>query len=100
MPRTCAANSLETLFDADQHIVDLWQDIAQILFVAGLDPVNFENYELEEIITALRETFSTQNSASGRDPAHQFVRGKYNSLVHKLRNDFLYLQISKYGKQL
>ena len=100
MPRTCVANSSETLFDADEHIVNLWQDIAQILFVVGLDPVNFENYEIGEIITALKETFSIINSEIGRDPAYPFVYGQYRSLLHKLRNDFLYLQISKYGKQL
>lgn len=100
MPRSCTANSSEKLFDADKHIVDLWQDIAQILFVVGLDPANFENYELEEIITALMETFSVKNSALGRNPAHPFVYGKYKSSVHRLRNDFLYLKISKYGKQL
>jgi hypothetical protein len=100
MPRSCEANSPETLFDADEHIANLQEDIAQILFVVGLDPANFENYELEEIITALRETFSIRNASIGRDPVYPFVYGQYRSLLHKLRNDFLYLQISKYGKQL
>ncbi len=100
MPRTCVANSPEELFDADEHIVDLWQDIAQILFVVGLDPADFESYELEQIITALQETFSTHNASIGRDPTYPFTYGKYRSLLHRLRNDFLYLQISKYGKQL
>lgn len=100
MPRSCEANSSETLFDANEHMANLWQDIAQILFVVGLDPSEFESYELDEIITALRETFSIHNAAIGSDPVYPFVYGKYRSLLHKLRNDFLYLQISKHGKQL
>jgi hypothetical protein len=100
MPRSCAANSSEKLFDADEHISNLQKDIAEILFVAGLDPNNFENYEIDEIITAIMETFSIKSATFGRDPAYPFVYGKYKTLMHKLRNDFLHLQISKYGKQL
>ena len=100
MPRSCAANSAEKLFSADEHIVDLWQDIAEILFVTGLDPANFENYEIDQIITALRETFSTKDSGFGRDPAYPFIYRNYSFFIPKLRNAFFYLQVSKYGKEL
>jgi hypothetical protein len=100
MPRSCSANSAEKLFDADEHIVDLQQNIAKILFVTGLDPTNFENYEMTEIIASLRETFSTKNSVIGKDQSFPFTSCNYSFFVHKLRNAFLYLQISKYGKQL
>lgn len=100
MPRSCSANSAEKLFDADEHIVNLQQNIAEILFITGLDPSNIENYEIQEIITALRETFITKDAEVGNDPTRPFTSCNYASCVHKLRNVFLYLQISKYGKQL
>lgn len=100
MPRSCAANSAEKLFNADEHIVDLWQDIAKILFITGLEPSNFDNYELDHIIAALRQTFSTKDSGFGRDPAYAFIYCNYGVLISQLRNAFFYLQVSKYGKQL
>lgn len=99
MPRSCAAASLEKLFDADASIGDCWNKIAKILFVVGLNPADFETYEIDDIIASMRETFSITNSEIGRNQAHPFLTQNYSVLVNDLRNTYLNLQLSKYGKE-
>ena len=58
MSRSCVANSTDKLFDADKCISDLEEHIASILYIVGLDPSLPENLVIDNIIVALRETFS------------------------------------------
>ena len=98
MPRSCVAGSVEKLFDADKCISDLEQHIATILYVVGLEPGLPENLVIDNIITALRETFSLKDSSAKFNPTHLFVKETYSLLLNKLQVSVFNLQIAQYGK--
>lgn len=100
MPRSCVAGSVEKLFDADKCIADLEQHIAMILYVVGLEPSLPENLVIDNIVAALRETFSLTALDVRLNPSHLFIRQNYSSLLMKLQVSFFDLQVAKYGKTL
>lgn len=100
MPRSCIANSTEKLFHADECISDLEQYLVSILYVVGLEPTSVENSEIDNIIAALRETFSAKNSKPTTNPTHLFISQTYHVLLHKLQVSFFNLKLAKYGKTL
>ena len=100
MSRSCVAKSTDKLFDADKCISDLEEHIASILYIVGLDPSLPENLVIDNIIVALRETFSLKTSVVQYNPAHLFTHQTYNLLLNKLQVSFFNLQIAQYGKTL
>ena len=100
MSRSCVANSTDKLFDVDKCISDLEEHIASILYIVGLDPSLPENLVIDNIIVALRETFSLKTSVIKYNPAHLFTAQTYGLLLNKLQVSFFNLQIAQYGKTL
>jgi len=100
MPRSCISNSEEKLFDADKCCSDLEQNILSVAYVVGIADSLESGAEIDDFILALRETFSTKDSSTYRNQAHDFITQNYAVLLQKVQVSFFNLKLAKYGATL
>lgn len=93
-------------YSADSHINDIEHQIASILYISGLDGSNIDNYEIDDSINALRESFKVTKESilvgspkSGMRPAYQFFMAKNSSrLSTVLRRNRRWLKIARHAR--
>lgn len=93
-------------YSVDAHIEHIEHQIASILYISGLDGELIESYEIEEMLSAVRDTFKVtkesivvDNIKSGMRPSYEFFMTKNSSkLTLVLRRNMRWLKIAKYAK--
>lgn len=93
-------------YSVDSHIEYVEHQIASILYISGLDGKLIESYEIEEMLSAVRDTFKVTKESilvgdikSDIKPSHEFFMTKNSSkLTLVLRRNMRWLKIAKYVK--
>ena len=93
-------------YSVDAHIEYVEHQIASILYISGLDGKLIESYEIEEMLSAVRDTFKVTKESivasspkSGMRPSYEFFMTKNSSrLTLVLRRNMRWLKIAKHAK--
>jgi hypothetical protein len=103
-------NSWETgnkTYSVDSNISSIQHEIASILYISGLDGSSIDAYEIDDMIAALRQSFTvTKNSIevdsviAAIKPAYEFFMRKNSSkLSLVLRRNMRWLKLARRVKE-
>ena len=104
MPERSSEGSDYSLYSPAAEIEQVETELATILYICGLDGENPQNYTIDEVIDAIRETFSYKNQyifpVVISEPvwmAHEPFMRRYSQMLSTVaRRCFRWLRIARY----
>lgn len=88
-------------YDPANEIAQIEVEIASILYIIGLDGSNIDNYEIDDVINGIRESFKYSNDRfNSWGYAHDAINRKYsNALCTSVRRLYRWRKIARYVDQ-